>query len=213
MKFTVERAFDVWKAQRPCAIGLHGFHEGVENAHGDVEVGDGVLAGLAGDESLDVGVIYAQHAHVGAAPRSPLRNLPERAVVDPQEAHGPRRFPHAGKYQRGLGTQAGKGEAVAAAGLLDQRRVAQGLENPPRFLAHIVFDGQDETGRQLSQRRAGAGEGRRVGHESQLGQHGEKACFRFCRGAGVVFGGRDVMGDTVEHAGDRLRWLTALIAP
>ena len=48
------------------AIGLDGLHEGVGHGDGDVEVGQ-VAVVLGVDEFLDVRVVAAQHAHLGAA--------------------------------------------------------------------------------------------------------------------------------------------------
>ncbi len=142
VKAAVLRGLDVWKAQGPFAVVFDRFHEGVENAHRDVEVGDSVLAGFAGDEGFNIRVIHAQYTHIRAAPGAALRDLSESAVVDAQKAYWPGRFAHAGKNQAGFGAQSGEGEAVAAAGLLNERRIPQRVENAARFFAHVVFDGQ-----------------------------------------------------------------------
>jgi hypothetical protein len=65
----ITRVVHVREAQVPGSVLLHGAHEGVGDADRDVEIGDGVLVGLAGDELFDVGVVDAQHGHVGAAAR------------------------------------------------------------------------------------------------------------------------------------------------
>jgi len=47
------------------AVGFHGLHEGIGDADRDVEVGQ--VAGILGvDEFLDVRMVAAQHAHLGA---------------------------------------------------------------------------------------------------------------------------------------------------
>ena len=74
--------------------------------------------------------------------------------------------------------QIGEGEPVAAAGLLNQSGIAEGLENACRIAAHVVADRQDEARGELPERRAGACERRRVGKEAQTGQQTVEAVFR-----------------------------------
>ncbi len=50
-------------------VGLDGLHEGVGDAHADVEVLQ-VAAVLGVDEFFDVGVVAAQHAHLRATARA-----------------------------------------------------------------------------------------------------------------------------------------------
>ena len=163
------RVGDVEEAQLPIGVLLDGAHEGIRDADGDVEVGDRVFVGLAGDELFDIRVVDAQHAHVGAAARAALGDLAEGVVVDAQEAHRPGGLPGGGLDHRSVRAQAREGEAVAAAGLLDQGGVAQGLEDAGRVAAHVIDDGQDEAGGQLPERGAGAGEGGRIGEEFLAG--------------------------------------------
>ena len=122
------------------------------------------------DELLDVGMIHPQHGHVGPASCPALGDLAERDIVHAQKPHRPRGHPGAGGDRVPLGPQPRKREPVAAAGLLDQGRIAQSLEDAIGPAPHIVGDGKDEAGSQLSQRRARAGEGRRVGEETQGSQ-------------------------------------------
>ena len=61
-------------------------------------------------------------------------------------------------------SQAGEGKAGAAAALMNQGGIFDGIEN--RF--HGVFDRQDETGGKLSQFPAGVHQGGGVGQEFQL---------------------------------------------
>ncbi len=193
---------------------LHGADEGVGDADGDVEVGDGVFAGLAGDELEDVGVVDAQHGHVGPAPRAPLGDLAEGLVIDAQEADRAGGLAGRGVNVVPLGPQAREGEAVAAARLLDERRVAQGLEDAGRVAAHVVDDGQDEAGGQLAQRRARAGEGRAVGEEAQLGQQAVEGVLGRGHVAAVVgFDQSDVVCHAPEHLLDRLGRLAVGAAP
>ncbi len=145
----------------------------------DVEVGDLVLVGLAGDELLHIRVIHAQDGHVGAAAGAALGDLAEGVVVDAQEADRSGGLPGGGFDQGALGAQVREGKAVAAAGLLDERGVAQGLEDAAGFAAHVVADGQHKAGSQLPERRARAGEGGRIGEEA-LGA--EQLVIFLCRG-------------------------------
>ena len=115
-------------------------------------------------------MIDAQHAHVGAAAAATLGDLAEGLVVDAQEAHRAGRAAGRGVHDVALGPQPAEREAVAAARLLDQGRHAQGAENAVADLAHVILDGQHETGRQLPKRGAGAREGRAVGEETPLRQ-------------------------------------------
>ena len=60
-------------------VGLDRLHERVGHAYGDVEVGDLPFLGLAGDELLDVGMVDAQDAHVGAPSVPPCAISPNAA--------------------------------------------------------------------------------------------------------------------------------------
>ena len=62
------------------------------------------------------------------------------------------------------GPQAGEGEAGAAAGLVDQGGVLDGVEDA----LDGVLDGQDEAGGELAQLAAGVHQGRGVGQELKL---------------------------------------------
>ncbi len=155
-------------------VGLHGAHERVGNAHRDVKVGDVAFLALAADELQDVGVIDAQGGHVGPPARASLGDLAKGLVIHPQKADRPGGQALAGVDPRSLGPQLREGKAVAAAGLLDQRGHAQRGKNAGRIAAHVVLDRQDETGSELPERRPGPGEGGRVGHEAERGQHTRK---------------------------------------
>ena len=124
--------------QREVAVFLDRLHEDVGDADRDIEVGDLAFFALTGDEILDVGVIDTQNSHVGPAARAALRHLAERAVVGLEEAHGAGGDARAGSDAVALGPQTRKGKAVAAAGLLDQRGVAQRLEDAVRSLAQVI---------------------------------------------------------------------------
>ena len=186
----------VRETQVPIRVIFHGPHEGIRDAHGNVEVGDRVFVGLAGDELFHVRVIHAQHGHVGAAARAALGHFAEGVVVNAQEAHRAGGLPGRGFHQAALGAQARKGKAVAAAGLLDQGGVPQGGEDAGGFLAHVVRNGQHETGRQLAQGGAGPGKGGRIGEEA-LG--GEKLVVFLGAGDYVTAPGLFDFGHVVSH--------------
>ena len=132
--------------------------------------------------------------------RAALGDLAKGVVVDAQEADRAGGLPGGGFDQRALGAQAGEGEAVAAAGLLDQGGVAQGLEDAGRVAAHIIGDGQDETGGQLAQRGARAGEGGGIGEEALAGKQIVKFAGALHDIAGPgFFDHGDVVGHAPEH--------------
>ena len=68
------------------AVGLDRLHEAVGDAHRDVEVGEVALV-LGADEVLDVGVVAAQHAHLGAAPAAGRLHRFAGTVEDPHVRH------------------------------------------------------------------------------------------------------------------------------
>ena len=78
----------IGEAQAPIGIVADGLHEGIGDADGNIEVGDLVLVGLAGDEFFDVGMIDAQDGHVGSAAGAALGDLAEGVIIDAQEADG-----------------------------------------------------------------------------------------------------------------------------
>jgi hypothetical protein len=73
------RQFDV-------AVVLDRLHEGIGDADGDVEVGEVALV-LGVDEHLDVRMVAAQHAHLGAAPRAGRFHRLAGAVEDAHVGH------------------------------------------------------------------------------------------------------------------------------
>ena len=105
-----------------------------------------------------------------------------------------------------LGPQAVEGETVAAARLLDQGCDAQRAENSIEGPAHVILDGQHETGRQLPERGAGPREGRAVGKETPLRQEVvEHLRRRRCVAAVLLLHLRNVVCHPVEHARRRLQ--------
>ena len=119
--------------------------------------------------------VQAQQALIGEDERfgqqtTALRNLAKCLIIDPQKAHRPCGTASRGVDNVALGAQTAEGKAIAAAGLLDQCCHAQSAENAVAAAPHVVFNGEDEAGRKLTQRRPRAGEGGAVGEETQLGE-------------------------------------------
>ena len=182
----------------------HRLHEGVGEAHGDVEVGEALGVHLTGDELLDIRVVHPQDAHVGAAAGAALLDGLGGHVEDVHEGNGP--GGHAlGGHDRVVGrADAGEGEAGAAAGLVDQGGLLDGVEDG----LDVVLDGQHEAGGELAQLPAGVHQGRRIGHEAEAGHHliellgrGRDVGFRVV----VAVDGGDGVRHPVEHVPGRLR--------
>ena len=205
MELAILRRIHVREAQVPLPVLADRFHEGIQDPDRNIEIGDRVFLGLAGDEFLDVRVVDPEDGHIRAAARSALGDFTEGFIVDSQESDRTGRLAGGGIHQRALGADPGKGKSVAAAGLLYQRRVAQGLEDSGFLAAHVVGDGKHEAGGQLPERGAGAGEGGGVWEEAQTGEEFVKRLRRFGDVAAVFgFGLRDVDRDPPEHFLNRL---------
>ncbi len=145
-------------------------------------------------------MVHAQDSHVGAAAGAALGDLAEGVVIDAQEADRTGGLPGGGLDVGALGAQAGEGETVAAAGLLDEGGVAQGLEDAGGIATHVVADGEDEAGGELPEGRARAGEGGGVGEEGFGGEQGVILARQGIRvGCPAGFNGGDVRGDAPEH--------------
>ena len=182
---------------------LQGGHEGVGQAHGDVEVVQVVVVLLAVDELHDVRVVDPEDGHVGAAPGAALLDLLGGGVEDLHERHRARGHPAGGAHGAVLGPQAREGKPGSAAGLVDDRGVFQGFEDA----FHGVFHGQHETGRELSQAAPGVHQGGRVGQKLQVGHQAIEGLGRlFDISLRIVPGFRlgDVPGHAVEHVHGRL---------
>ena len=146
-------------------------------------------------------MIHAQDGHVGAAPGAALGDFAKGMVIDPQKADRAGGLPGGGFDQGAGGAQAGEGEAVAAAGLLDEGGIPQGLENPGGILAHIIGDGQHKAGGQLPQRCPGPGEGGGVGEEFLAGQQVDNIRWP---GYHIFFQADFHFGDVIGHAPEHL---------
>ena len=97
--------------------GGEGGHEGVRDGDGDVEVRDGGAVELHLDELLDVGVVDAEDAHVGAAAGAALLDGLGRGVDDLEEGD------RAGGDALGLADEAALGPEAA--------EVEAGAARPP----------------------------------------------------------------------------------
>ena len=116
-------------------------------------------------------MVHTQHSHVGTASGTALGYFTKGMVINPQETDGTGRLTGAGAHDGAFRAQTGERETVAAAGLLDQSRIAQRLENAGIFLPHVIADGKNETGSQLSQRGTGTGKGRGIREKLTVRQH------------------------------------------
>ena len=152
-----------------------GLHEGIGDADGDVEVGDGVFVGLAGDEIFDIRVVDAQDGHVGAAAGAALGDLAEGMVVDAQEADRAGGLSGGGFDQAPpLGRRREKEKPLPPPVCWMRAASRRVWKMPVDVAAHVVGDGQDKAGGQLSERGAGAGEGGGIGEELLAGQQDDK---------------------------------------
>ncbi len=66
---------------------FNSLHESIGDPDRNIEIGDLVLIGLAGDEILHIRVVHAQDGHIGAAAGAALGNFAEGVVIHAQEAH------------------------------------------------------------------------------------------------------------------------------
>ena len=185
-------------------VGLHGLHEGVGDAHRDVEIAQ-IARVLGVDELLDVGMVAAQHAHLRAAPRSGRFDGLTGAVEDSHVAHGA-----GGAALRAADPGAARADArkviahaaTAAHGLrgLGQGRVDAGvavLDLRDR-VAHGLNEAVDQRGRQR-------GSGCRLyapGRDEALGQRFGKALFPK-RALFGQLGLRQRARHALVHLGDR----------
>ncbi len=190
------------------AVGLERLHELRGDTHRDVEVRNLGEVFLGGDELEHVGVIDAQDAHVGAATRAPLLYGVGAAVVELHEAHGAAGHTRRAAHHAPLGAQARKGEAGAAAALMDKRHAAQRVVDAALTVTERVIHRQYEAGGELTQRTAGVHQRGRVGLEPTLrheevellGQRLHRSVARSVPAVGLGHHG----GHTPEHVLDRL---------
>ena len=112
-------------------------------------------------------MVHPQNPHIGAPPGAALLHCLCGHVEHPHKADGPAGHAAGGIYRAARRPEAGKGEAGAAARLVDQRRLLDGLEN----ILHAVRHRQDEAGGKLPQRPTGVHQRGGIGQEFQLGHH------------------------------------------
>ena len=187
-----------------------GHHELLGDPDRDVEVGDVLIVLLAVDEIQDIGMVDPQDTHVGAPAGAALLDRLGGHVEHPHEAHRAAGHTAGGAHRAPLGAQAGKGEAGAAAGFVDQRRLLDRLEDG----VHTVLHRQHEAGRELAEGPAGVHQGGGVGQKVKVGHHLIKALFGL-RDVGLPVKGLvrlgDRPGDPVEHPLQVLDGLAVLV--
>ncbi len=173
-------------------------HEGVGQAHGDVEVGEALGVVLTGDEGFDIRVVHPEDAHVGAPAGAALLDGFGGHVEDVHEGDGAGGHPLGGEHRVVGGPDAGEGEAGAAAGLVDEGSLFHRVEDALDVIVHR----QDEAGGELAQLPAGVHQGGGVGHEAQGGHE----VVEFLGGGGhvrlgvvVAVDGGDGVGHPAEH--------------
>jgi len=146
-------------------------------------------------------MVHAQHGHVGAAAGAALGDLAKGVVINAQKADRTGGLTGGGLDVGALGAQAGEGKAVAAASLLDEGGVAQGLEDAGGVATHVVIDGEDEAGGELPQRGTSTGEGGGIGEE---GFGGKQGVILAREGIGIGGPARLYIGDGGGHAPEHL---------
>ena len=140
---------------------LDRLHEGVGQAHGDVEVGEALGVVLTGDEGLDIRVVHPEDPHVGAPAGAALLDGFGGHVEDVHEGDGAGGHPLGGEHRVVGGPDVGEGKAGAAAGLVDEGGLFHRVEDALDVIVHR----QDEAGGELAQLPAGVHQGGGVGHK------------------------------------------------
>ena len=146
---------------------FHGAHECVGNADRDVEIADRTFSLFTANEIVHIRMVHAQHGHIGPTPCSALGHLAKRRVIDAQKAHGTTRHAAARIHSIAARAQSRKRKAVAATRLLDKRGGPQRRKDALRVASHIVNDGKNKAGGQLTKRCVRARKCGRVGEETQ----------------------------------------------
>ena len=179
-------------------LGFECPHEVLGEPDGNIEVGEDRGIALGSDELEDVRVIDPQDGHVGAAAGAALLDGLGGGVENSHERNGAGGAAAGGADDVSLGPEAGEREASAAAGLMDESGVLDGLEDG----CHRVFDGKHKAGGELLELSSGVHEGGRVGEELQAGDEAvEVARLSFHIGPRVIaLAGRgDVPSNAPEH--------------
>ncbi len=124
-----------------------GSHKIVGDRHRKVEVLQHIKVGLDLDEIHDVGMIDSQNRHVGPAPGPALLDGLGGAIKHRHKRERPAGNTLGGVDYVVFGSNPGEGEAGPATALVDQGGLLDRLEDA----GHRICDGQDETGRKLTQ--------------------------------------------------------------
>ena len=205
----VEHFPGVELAGHPAGVGLHQvviftlqgrLHKSFGDGHGNVKVVDLAVVAFAIDELQNIRVVHLQNAHVGAPPGAALLDGFGGGVEHFHKADGARRHAAGGIDHASLGAQAGKGEAGAAAGFVDQGRLLHRFKD----LFHRIFHRQHKAGGKLAQGAACVHQGGGVGQELQVGHGLVKGPGRLVHvGFGVVLpvGLGNGIGHTLKELG------------
>lgn len=129
---------------------FHCVHKRFRQADGQIEVVELILFLLGVDELEDVGVIHTEDAHIGSSPLPALLNLLGGRIEDFQKRNRTGSHAARGSHPAVARTQARKGKAGAAAGLVDHRRELHGIKD---FLDGISHR-KHKAGCELAERRA-----------------------------------------------------------
>ena len=160
---------------------IHRPHELIRCSNRDVEVGDISLLLFAVDEKPHIGMGNLENGHVGPTADASLGDHSKRGIIRFQKADRAGGTPPGALHKIAPRPEAGKRKTISAAGLLDQGRHPKSRENSPRLPPQVILDGQDETGRQLSQGSSRSRPGWRIGYEEEIGQKFEENFRNFSR--------------------------------
>ena len=175
------------------------FHEFIGDPYRNIEIVQILVFSFAVDKFHDIRVVDLQYGHVGAPAGAPLFNLLGGGIEYFHEGDRTRGHAAGGAHRAVFGPQARETKAGAAAGLVNQRGIFQGTKDA----FHAVFNGQNETGCQLTQSASGIHEGRGVGQKFKLGHDIEKDFLNFFDAlfvaAVIFFGFGNMVGHPSEH--------------
>ncbi len=193
--------------QVPGLVFGHGLHEVVADADRDVEVVPAARRALGGDEFEHVGVVDAQHAHLGAAPRARAFHGGAGLVEDVDVAARARGQRGGGAHLGAAGADAREVVAHAAAAAHGFGGFAQGFVDAGvaavvhalDAIAHGLHEAVDQRGLQVGAGRAhdaprAYGAGLQVGQEQGLAFGAAR--FGLDRGQGAGHAGVEL-----AHAG------------
>ena len=127
---------DALEAELPWRVVLDRLHERIGHQHREVEHAEPAGLALGLDEGLDVGMIAAQAAHHGAAPKTRAHDGAAHRVPAVHERQRPRGVGADALDRRSLGPERGEVVADAAALLHGERGLLQVLEDR----GHVVRD-------------------------------------------------------------------------